>query len=177
MTTQREKVETMSIEPRVARLEQFAESLDADVKSLSVTVDRMAKETQIALARQYDVIERQGTRLDDALNNLRTTMAASRQANWPVMLSAATVVLAIGALAFQPYRERTTAVEERTTKLELAVQKNAQFHSAQEVTNESMAMQVQSVKELAEMRDRHLRELLAARGVLPGDTLKMGQGP
>lgn len=171
MTNRTEQQSAPHIEPRVSRLESIVEGLDEDIKSLSSNFDRMAKNTSDALQRQYDVIERQGSQFNASISVLQTTIAGSGKANWPVLLSACGVVLAIGALAAQPFRERLVGQEDRLDRLQTSVTAVTTDVAAQHVINTEIETQFRAAKELEEMRYemgmtelRHVRELVGFKG-------------
>lgn len=159
------------IEPRVSRLESVVEGLDEDIKGLSASFDRMAKSTSHALQRQYDVIDRQSNQVNTAISALQTTLAGSGKANWPVMLSACGLVLAIsatvGGLAMQPWKDRHVSLEERVDQIDGQATIAATTIAAQHEKNIEIETQFKAAKELEEMRYemgmselRHVRELM-----------------
>ncbi len=163
------------IEPRVSRLESIVEGLDEDIKGLSVSFDRMAKSTSEALQRQYDVIDRQNNQVNAAITTLQTTLAGSGKANWPVMLSACGLVLAIsatvGGLAMQPWKDRHVSLEERVDQIDGQATIAATTIAAQHEKNIEIETQFKAAKELEEMRYqmgmaelRHVRELMEIKG-------------
>lgn len=163
------------MEPRVSRLESVVEGLDEDIKSLSASFDRMAKSTSDALQRQYDVIDRQSNQVNTAISALQTTLAGSGKANWPVLLSACGLVLAIsatvGGLAMQPWKDRHLSLEERVDRVQLQASTTATTIAAQHEKNVEIETQFKAAKELEEMRYemgmselRHVRELMEIKG-------------
>lgn len=142
--------------------------MDTDLKSLSTVVDKMAHDTQLALQRQYDVIERQGSRVDAAISSLQTTMAGNGKANWPVIISACSFVLAIsatvGTLALSPHREALLGVQAQARTLTDRVAAAESFQASQVVENraarELSAVQQQRLDE----RIDHVRELMGVKG-------------
>lgn len=177
MATERESMPN-GIEPRVATLESFVKGLDEDIRSLSVQVGRTADDTRAALQRQYDVIERQGTSFNAALNSLQQTVNRSGHTEWSTLASWAAVVLvlcgAVGSLYVQPVKDGMIAAEARFDQLVTTVNENNRAIAASDVRFAEVETQFKASKELEQMRHElavkdsdHLRELIELRHVKP----------